>query len=176
MFQCFHEIQKIASFFKIQSWPFSFPYTVLWHSAWQWIISLHVGWGNPKHRSHHRRPFGAVKHGFPFRNACWLFPATSLSLMCFEMFSSSIYSIIFPGTEVNLTDLLFPGPFFLSSLKTGATFAFSQCLRTSQHHNISKTIRSDIRLPSTNSHCTCRCIYQVPWICMCLVPEGELQL
>lgn len=99
-----------------------------------------------------QKAIGAVKHDFPFINPCWVFPATSLSLMCFEMFSSSIYSIIFPRTEVNLTGLLFPEPFFLSSLKTGVTIVFSQCLRTSQHQNISKTIRSDIRLPSANSH------------------------
>lgn len=105
-----------------------------------------------------QKAIGSVKHDFPFIDPCWLFLATSLSLMCFKMVSSSIYSIIFPGIEVRLAGLLFPGPFFLPSLKTGGAFTFFQCLSTSPDHNkILKTIKNGIRLTSASSHSTCRC-------------------
>lgn len=163
--RCFdlcHEIQKeITFFFKIQFWPFSLTYPVLWHSAWQWIISLQdpaCGLGQSQAQITPQKAIGSVKHDFPFIDPCWLFLATSLSLMCFQMVSSSIYSIIFPGIEVRLAGLLFPGPFFLPSLKTGGAFTFFQCLSTSPDHNkILKTIKNGTRLTSASSHSTCRC-------------------
>ena len=50
----------------------------------------------------------SVKHNLPLLNPCWLFPIIFLSIMCLEVASERICSIIFLETEVRLTGLYFP--------------------------------------------------------------------
>lgn len=50
-----------------------------------------------------------VKHDLSLANPCWLFSITLFTFLCLEMASRKIYSIIFPGIEMILTCIQFPG-------------------------------------------------------------------
>lgn len=52
---------------------------------------------------------------FPFINPCWLLLTIFLSCPCLEMTARRICSITYPGIEVRLTGLLFPGSSFSST-------------------------------------------------------------
>lgn len=79
----------------------------------------------------------SVKHRLPLLNPCLLFPIIFLSVMCLEMASERICSIIFLEAEGRLTGLYS----LLVLLEDGVTFALFQSSGiSSDHYDLSKMV------------------------------------
>ena len=90
---------------------------------------------------------------------CWLSQITSSSYMSLNVASRSICSVIFPGTDVKLTGLVFPGSFYFPFLKIRVTFTFFLPPGTSpDSHNFSNTMESGLLATSVSSFSTLVCI------------------
>lgn len=67
-----------------------------------------------------------IRYDLPLVKPYWMPQITSLSCKCFGIASRRVFSMIFPGTNVRLTDLLFPRTFFLPFFKVGMVLLFFQ--------------------------------------------------
>lgn len=82
---------------------------------------------------------------------------------CLNISSRRIYSMIFPGIEVRLTGLYFPGSFFLPFLKMGVMFPFFQSLGTfPDSQDFSNMMESILATMSISSLRTLGCMSSSP--------------
>ena len=103
-----------------------------------------------------------MKHDFPFVNPHQTLPSTFLSFVCLEnsCFHNELLHYLFPGLEVRLTTLSFPGiSSSLPILRIALTFAFFQ---SSDQHDLLKIIKRGLAMTLASSLRTHGCIPSGP--------------
>ena len=102
------------------------------------------------------------EHDFHLVNPCRPFLIT-FSSTCLKMTSRINSSITFPGMEMWLIGLQFPGSFFLTIFKTGVTLSSLQLSGTFPVlHDPSKMIESGLVMTSASTFSTQGCITSGP--------------